>query len=116
MIVPSTLRISNRAAAMKPSASIAAKKIVADLQAAGRRIIDLTIGEPDIATPAHIIDGALNAMRVGETHYTASAGQPALRRAIAEVIQREKGLTCGADNVVVGCGAKQLIFEVFAAT
>ena len=114
--MPPTLRISNRAAAMKPSASIAAKKIVADLEAAGQQIIDLTMGEPDIPTPAHIIDGALDAMRAGETHYTASAGQPALRRAIAEVIQREKGLTCGSDNVVVGCGAKQLIFEVFAAT
>src|SRR3546814_2565239 len=46
-----TLTISDRAAAMKPSASIAAKKIVSDLQASGHEIIDLTIGEPDIATP-----------------------------------------------------------------
>ncbi|WP_254294027.1 aminotransferase class I/II-fold pyridoxal phosphate-dependent enzyme [Sphingomonas tagetis] len=101
---------------MKPSASIVAKKIVADLQAAGQQVIDLTIGEPDIATPAHIIDGALDAMRAGDTHYTASAGQPALRRAIAETVQREKGLPCGPDNIVVGCGAKQLIYEAFAAT
>ena len=114
--MPSHLSISNRAAAMKPSASIAAKKIVADLQAAGQKIIDLTIGEPDIATPAHIIYGAVEAMRAGDTHYTASAGQPALRHAIAETVRREKGLTCNPDNVVVGCGAKQLIFEAFAAT
>ena len=110
------LTISNRAAAMKPSASIAAKKIVADLQAAGQQIIDLTIGEPDIATPPHILEGAIDAMRAGKTHYTASAGDPALRSAIAATIQREKGLACGPDNIVVGCGAKQLIFEAFAAT
>src|SRR3546814_5052574 len=76
-----TLTISDRAAAMKPSASIAAKKIVSDLQASGHEIIDLTIGEPDIATPAHIVDGALAAMRSGETHYTPSAGTLPLRRA-----------------------------------
>ena len=110
------LTISDRAATMKPSASIAAKKIVADLQAAGHQIVDLTIGEPDIATPAHIIDGAIAAMRGGQTHYTASAGEPALRRAIAAAIEQEKGLACGPDNIVVGCGAKQLIFEAFAAT
>src|SRR5688572_2735720 len=111
-----TLIISDRAAALKPSASIAAKKIVQDLQAAGEEIVDLTIGEPDIATPAHIIDGALDAMRSGETHYTSSAGTPALRRAIAETVGREKGLACGPENVVVGSGAKQLIFEAFAST
>jgi aspartate aminotransferase len=110
------LPISQRAAAMKPSASIAAKKIVLDLQASGQEIIDLTIGEPDIATPAHIIDGALDAMRSGQTHYTSSAGTLALRRAVAEMVGREKGVACGPENVVVGCGAKQLIFEAFAAT
>lgn len=111
-----TLTISDRAAAMKPSASIAAKKIVSDLQASGHEIIDLTIGEPDIATPAHIVDGALAAMRSGETHYTPSAGTLPLRRAVADTVRREKGLACGPENVAVGCGAKQLIFEAFAST
>jgi aspartate aminotransferase len=111
-----TLTISDRAIALKPSASIAAKKIVSELQAAGQPVIDLTIGEPDIATPVHIVDGALEAMRSGDTHYTASAGTPALRRAIAAMIEQSKGLACGPENVVVGCGAKQLIFESFAST
>src|SRR3546814_17048358 len=63
-----TLTISDRAAAMKTSASIAAKKIVSDLQASGHEIIDLTNGEPDIATTAHIVDGALKSeeRRVGK--------------------------------------------------
>ena len=111
-----TLLISDRAAALKPSASIAAKAIVLNLQAQGLKIIDLTIGEPDIATPAHIVDGALAAIRAGETHYTASAGTLALRRAIAEVVGQQKGLDYAPENVVVGSGAKQIIFEAFSAT
>lgn len=68
------LQVGNRALALKPSASIAAKKMVSELQASGHKIIDFTIGEPDISTPAHIIDAAVAAMRAGDTHCTASAG------------------------------------------
>ena len=110
------LHIADRAIALKPSASIAAKKMVFELQAAGHKVIDFTIGEPDIATPAHIADAALVAMRAGDTHYTASAGTPALRAAIANTLMREKKIPCKAENVAVGCGAKQLIFEAFAST
>lgn len=108
--------ISEKALALKPSASIAAKQMVSDLQAAGHRIIDLTIGEPDIATPAWITDAAFAAARAGDTHYTASAGTPALRRAIAGKLRHDRGLPFEPENIAVGCGAKQLIFEVFAAT
>ncbi|QKD19622.1 pyridoxal phosphate-dependent aminotransferase [Mesorhizobium sp. NZP2077] len=111
-----SIQISDRAAALKPSASIAAKKMVSELQAAGHRIIDFTIGEPDIATPSYIIDGALRAMRGGDTHYTASAGTYTLRAAIADSLVRGKRIPCRAENVAVGCGAKQLIFEAFAST
>ncbi|WP_348633425.1 aminotransferase class I/II-fold pyridoxal phosphate-dependent enzyme [Mesorhizobium sp. M2A.F.Ca.ET.067.02.1.1] len=90
--------------------------MVSELRASGQRIIDFTIGEPDIATPSHIIDDALAAMRGGDTHYTASAGTSTLRAAIADSLVREKEIPCKAENVVVGCGAKQLIFEAFAAT
>lgn len=64
--------------------------MVSELQAAGHRIIDFTIGEPDIATPSYIINGALSAMRAGDTHYTASAGTSTLRAAIADSLVREK--------------------------
>ena len=111
-----TLHIADRAMALKPSASIAAKKMVSELQAAGHKIIDFSIGEPDIATPAHIVDAALVAMRAGDTHYTASAGTPVLRAAIADTLAREKLFACKAENVAVGCGAKQIIFEAFAST
>ena len=110
------LTIADRAARLKPSASIAAKAMVAKLQADGHAIIDLTIGEPDLPTPDHIIDAALAAMKAGDTHYTASAGTPALRRAVANLYATQRGIPCSASNVAVGCGAKQLIFEAFAAT
>jgi aspartate aminotransferase len=108
--------IAQRALKLKPSASIAAKKLVSDLQAAGHQIIDLTIGEPDIETPAHIVDAAMAAARAGDTHYTASAGTAALRDAVARRMASEKKLAVKAENVAVGCGAKQLIYEAFAAT
>jgi aspartate aminotransferase len=111
-----SLQVADRALALKPSASIAAKKMVSELQASGHKIIDFTIGEPDISTPAHIIDAAVAAMRAGDTHYTASAGTAPLRSAIALTYSRDKKLPCKPENVAVGCGAKQIIYEAFAAT
>jgi aspartate aminotransferase len=108
--------LSERVAKLKPSASIAARKKVTELQAAGRRIIDFTIGEPDLDTPPHIVDAAIKAMRGGDTHYTITAGIPALRNAICDKLRRDNGVDFAAANIVVGCGAKQLIFEAFAAT
>ncbi len=108
--------LSGRVTRLKPSASIAAKAIVNDLRARGRRIVDFTVGEPDLDTPAFIIDAAIAAMRAGDTHYTPSNGTPALRSAIAAKLARENGVTVSDAEIVVGVGAKQLIFETFAAT
>jgi aspartate aminotransferase len=101
---------------MKSSASIAAKKKVTELQAAGHQIVDLTVGEPDLDTPGHIIDAAIQAMRNGETHYTATPGTPALRAAIGSKLRRENGLQFAPENIVVGSGAKQIILSAFEAT
>ncbi|TKT76235.1 pyridoxal phosphate-dependent aminotransferase [Aquamicrobium sp. LC103] len=111
-----SFKLSDRVSNLKPSASIAAKKRVTELQAAGRQIIDFTIGEPDLDTPDFIIDAAIKAMREGDTHYTATQGTPALRDAICNKLKRENGIDVQPENIVVGCGAKQLIFEAFAAT
>ncbi|WP_295048004.1 aminotransferase class I/II-fold pyridoxal phosphate-dependent enzyme [uncultured Paracoccus sp.] len=110
------LHLARRVIALKPSASIAAKQKVSDMQAAGQKIIDLTIGEPDLDTPAHIVDAAVQAMAAGETHYTLTPGTPALRRAVIDKLKRDNGLDYALNEVVVGSGAKQLIFEAFAAT
>lgn len=93
-----------------------AKVRVETLRAAGRRIIDFTIGEPDFPTPAHIVKAGIDALAGGQTRYTASAGTIALRNAIAAKLAYENGLVYSPDEIVVGCGAKHIIYDAFAAT
>ena len=108
--------LAHRLDAVKPSPSMAAKLKVDALRAAGRTIIDFSIGEPDLPTPSHIVKAGIDAMLSGHTKYTASAGIPALRKAIAEKLARENSLTYSPDQIVVGCGAKHIIYNALAAT
>ncbi|QHJ00429.1 aminotransferase class I/II-fold pyridoxal phosphate-dependent enzyme [Xylophilus rhododendri] len=116
MSTASTASFSSRLAQVKPSPSVAAKARVDALRAAGRDIIDFTIGEPDFPTPEHIVQAGARALAEGATRYTGSAGTPALRRAICAKLQRENRLDFQPGQVIVGTGAKQLIFNAFAAT
>ncbi len=108
--------LAARMRVIKPSPSMAAKKKVETLRAAGKTIIDFTIGEPDLPTPAHIVDAAVTAIRKGGTKYTASAGMRELLEAVAHKFQRENGLAYETDQLIVGTGAKQLIYTALAAT
>jgi len=108
--------LAARALAIKPSPSMAAKARVDQLRAQGRDIVDFTVGEPDFDTPAHVVDGTIEAIRAGQTRYTATAGTPALLKAVQAKFQRENQLAFGLDQLIVGVGAKQLIFTAFAAT
>lgn len=101
---------------VKPSPSMAAKTRVDAMRAAGRRIVDFTIGEPDFPTPRHIVEGGVAALMDGQTRYTASSGTPALRQAIADKLQRENALPYKPENIAVGNGAKHIIYNAFAAT
>ncbi len=107
---------SERLAAVKPSPSMAAKAKVDALRAQGRKVIDFTIGEPDFDTAPHIIEGGIHALKSGQTRYTASAGTPALRAAIARKLERENQLSFSLQEIVVGCGAKHIIYNAFAAS
>ena len=111
-----TLLFASRLDTVKPSASIAAKLVVDSLRAAGRTIVDFTIGEPDFPTPPHIVASGIMALKTGQTRYTAPAGMPAVRKAIAAKLGRENGLDFSPDEIVVGCGAKQIIYNALAAT
>lgn len=95
---------------------MAAKAKVDALRAQGLQVIDFTIGEPDFDTAPHIIEGGINALKSGHTRYTASAGTPALRAAIARKLERENQLSFRAEEIVVGCGAKHIIYNAFAAS
>ena len=108
--------LASRLAAVKPSASMAASMAAKALRAKGFDVIDLGLGEPDFPTPPHIAEAAHKAALAGETLYTASAGTPALRAAVAEKFRRENGLDYTADEIVVANGAKQIIFNALMAT
>jgi aspartate aminotransferase len=108
--------VASRLGLVKPSASIAAKARADAMRAAGREIIDFTVGEPDFPTPAHIIEAGVQALRHGYTRYVSSAGIPALRRAVVDKLERENGLRYEPSQVVVGCGAKHIIFSAFTAS
>jgi aspartate/methionine/tyrosine aminotransferase len=80
------------------------------LEAQGKDIIHLEIGEPDFDTPANIVDSGVAALRAGWTHYGPSAGFPELRLAIAEEVSRTRGVNVTPDEVVVVPGGKPIIF------
>ena len=107
---------SERLAAVKTSPSMAAKAKVDALRAQGHKVIDFTIGEPDFDTAPHIVEGGVQALRNGHTRYTASAGTPALRAAIVRKLERENQLRFAPEEIVVGCGAKHIIYNAFAAS
>ena len=108
--------VADRLAAVKPSASMAVSMAAKALRATGVDVIDLGLGEPDFPTPAHIVEAAFKAAAAGETLYTASAGTPTLRAAIAEKFKRENGLDYLPDEITVANGAKQIIFNALMAT
>ncbi len=85
------------------------------LEAAGRSILHLEIGEPDFATPAHVVAAAQEALDAGWTHYGPAAGDPELRAAIAEHVARTRACTVRPDEVVVTPGAKPILFFALSA-
>ena len=101
---------------VKPSATIAVAQKARELKAQGRDIIGLGAGEPDFDTPDNIKDAAIDAIRRGETKYTAVAGIPELRKAVSDKFKRENGLDYEADQIIVGTGGKQILFNALMAT
>ena len=85
------------------------------LEAQGREIIHLEIGEPDFDTPSHIKAAAVRALDEGWTHYTPAAGIPALREVIADYIRRTRGISVGPEHVVVVPGGKPIMFFAILA-
>ena len=108
--------LSRRTAAVEEAAIIRMAQRARDLQAKGRSIVSLTLGEPDFDTPLHIQAAATEAMRQGHTHYAPVAGIPALRRAIAKKLEAENGLQYSESEIVLANGAKQAITDIVFAT
>lgn len=111
-----TLRLSRRVQRVSLSANAAAKSRATELREAGRDILDLTTGEPDFDTPEHIKQAAYAAIAAGATKYTPTPGVKALRLAVQRKLQRENALEYSLPSIVIANGAKQIIFNAFAAT
>ncbi len=101
---------------IKPSPTIAVTNLARELQAAGRDVIGLGAGEPDFDTPDHVKEAAIRAVRDGQTKYTAVDGTPALKRAVAAKFKRENGLDYALDQITVGTGGKQVLYNALMAT
>jgi len=107
---------ASRVTRIKSSPSVAAAARVRELKAEGRRILDLTVGEPDFDTPQHIKDAAVAAIGRGETKYTSVTGTPELQKAILQTLHRKTGQQYTAGEITIGGGGKQVIFTAFMAT
>ena len=101
---------------IKPSPTIAVTQLAAELKRAGRDVIGLGAGEPDFDTPDFIKEAAIAAIRAGDTKYTAVDGTPELKKAISAKFERENDLTYGVDEITVGTGGKQVLYNAFMAT
>jgi len=108
-------RLSEKIAAIAPSATIAISDKAKKMQREGIDVISLSIGEPDFDTPKHIKDACIDALNRGETHYAPSNGIPELLSAISEKIRNENHFSCTPSQVIVACGAKDAIYEAMEA-
>jgi aspartate aminotransferase len=109
-------RVSRRIAAITPSATLAVDTQAKALKAAGENVIGFGAGEPDFPTPDHIVEAAAAACRDPKNHrYSAAAGLPELRKAIAEKTLRDSGYEVTPDQVIVTNGGKHAVYNAFAA-
>jgi len=108
--------ISDSLKRIKPSPTIAVTQKARELKAAGKDIIALGAGEPDFDTPINIKNAAIRAIKKGDTKYTAVDGTPTLKKAIINKFKRENKLIYTIDQITVGSGGKQVIYNAFMAT
>ena len=108
--------LSDTLARVKPSPTIAVTTKAAELKAAGRDVIGLGAGEPDFDTPQNIKDAAKRAIDEGRTKYTAVDGIPELKKAICAKFLKENGLTYAPNQITVGTGGKQILYNALMAT
>lgn len=109
-------RLSEALRRIEASPTTAMTDRATELREQGRDIISLSVGEPDFATPAHVIEAAKAALDAGDTKYTPVTGTARLKRAAALHFERDLGIKADPKNVIVSAGGKQAIFEAIVAT
>ena len=110
------IAVSKMAAAVQPSATLAAGARAKQLQAEGVKVFDFSLGEPDFPTPEHICAAAVKAMKDGHTRYTAASGIPQLKAAACRFYQQTYGMSYKPEQVLVSDGAKHSLHNALAAT
>jgi aspartate aminotransferase len=110
------IAISKMAAAVQPSATLAAGAKAKQLKAEGITVYDFSLGEPDFSTPEHICAAAVKAMQKGYTRYTPASGIPELRTAVARSYQKTYGITYTPEQVVISSGAKHSLHNALCCT
>jgi aspartate aminotransferase len=107
------VKLANRVLSLTPSTTLAITAKAKELKDQGVDVIGLGAGEPDYNTPQHILDAATRSMNEGHTKYTPSAGLPALKKAIIEKFERDQGLSYKLNEIIVGNGAKHVLYTLF---
>lgn len=109
------MSVSQRARNLVPSATLAIAATARRLRAQGIDVIGFGHGEPDFDTPDHIKEAAIQAIREGFTKYTASGGIDELKDAVAIKLKRDNGLSYAREQILISCGGKHSLFNVFQA-
>ena len=109
------MKISQRAKAVAPSATLAVTNRAKEMKAQGIDVVGFGAGEPDFDTPEYIKEAAIKALKEGKTKYTAASGIPELKAAIAKKLQTENGLNYAPEQVVVNIGGKHSVYEAMQA-
>ncbi|MFC4800567.1 pyridoxal phosphate-dependent aminotransferase [Neobacillus sp. GCM10023253] len=107
------MELASRVLSLTPSTTLAITAKAKELKEQGEDVIGLGAGEPDFNTPQHILDAAVKSMNEGQTKYTPSAGLPALKKAIIKKFETDQGLTYKPNEVIVGNGAKHVLYTLF---
>ena len=103
----------HRARLLSPSATLEVDALAKQYEEQGNPVINLTIGEPDFATPEHIGEAAYKGIKDGFTHYTATAGILPLRKGIAEKLKKDNNVSYDPSEIIVGVGTKQILYNAF---
>lgn len=107
------MQLNSRIATLSPSATLKFTNKAKALRQQGIDVINLSAGEPDFDTPAHISEAAIASIAQGKTRYTPSTGIPELKQAVADMYMKDMGLKFAPDQVVVTCGVKHALYSVF---
>jgi aspartate aminotransferase len=108
-------QLSKRIRNVKSSPTVALNAKAKALAKQGVKVLSFAVGEPDFPTPPAVVEKAVQALQAGRTKYGPAGGSPEFRAAIADKLKRENGLDYTPDNIVVGMGAKEILFHLFMA-